>query len=271
MVAKPRAVCLLAVGILFGSAALAEVIDPRMAVNWSVWELSGQPNGTFVAAIVIQRANPLPPVTVANSAVSAVSGLAVGPRLSASAGADTLADDDAAILRALKDALTATGIDFSGLGLDTHQDEVTSPGGSYIHRYISVTINGHMEGLETDLVGFDPMIAVIDIENMFNNPMSYFTIDNSTSDGSSSDSDPTETASSLRIVAAKVTGALSQDAFIEGYGLATNAAGSANQANGKPAAMLAAFAISDVPEPATFGFSAAALLGIGLCRRRRNR
>ncbi len=128
-----------------------------------------------------------------------------------------------------------------------------------------------MEGLETDLVGFDPMIAVIDIENMFNNPMPYFTIDNSATGNSTSGANLTETASSLQIASAEVTGALSQDAFIEGYGPAPNAAGSANPANGARAAMLSDFAVSDVPEPATFGFSAAALFGIGLCRRRRNR
>lgn len=73
---------------------------------------------------------------------------------------------DAAVLQSLEDALAAAGITVDGLGLATHQDVVTSPGGSYINRYISVQTNGHEEGLMTDLVALNPNVAVIDVKRM---------------------------------------------------------------------------------------------------------
>jgi hypothetical protein len=73
---------------------------------------------------------------------------------------------DAAVLQSLKDALAAAGINTDGLGLATHQDVVSYPGGSYINRYISVETNGHEEGLMTDLVGINPNVAVLDIKHM---------------------------------------------------------------------------------------------------------
>ncbi len=73
---------------------------------------------------------------------------------------------DDAIVKSLKDALTAAGVSFDGLGLAAHQDVVTYPGGSYVNRYISVNTNGHEEGLMTDLVAMNPNVAVVDIKNM---------------------------------------------------------------------------------------------------------
>ncbi len=73
---------------------------------------------------------------------------------------------DAAALQNLKDALTAAGINWDSLGLATHQDLVTSPGGSYVNRYISVETNGHEEGLMTDIVATNPNVAVFDIKRM---------------------------------------------------------------------------------------------------------
>jgi hypothetical protein len=70
------------------------------------------------------------------------------------------------VLQTLKDALTAAGINADGLGLATHEDIVTSPGGSYVNRYISVETHGHEEGLMTNLVALNPNVAVFDIKRM---------------------------------------------------------------------------------------------------------
>ncbi len=70
------------------------------------------------------------------------------------------------MLQALKDALSAAGVNVEGLGLAAHNDVVTYPGGAYTNRYISVTANGHEEGLMTDLVGINPNVAVLDIKHM---------------------------------------------------------------------------------------------------------
>lgn len=78
----------------------------------------------------------------------------------------TKADADAAVVKSLQDALAAAGVKFDGLGLAAHEDVVTHPGGSYVNRYISVTANGHAEGLMTDLVAINPKIAVLDIKRM---------------------------------------------------------------------------------------------------------
>lgn len=73
---------------------------------------------------------------------------------------------DAAILQSLKNALGLAGVDFSSLGLEAHNDIVTYPGGAYLNSYISVTANGHTEGLMTNLVGINPNVAVLDIKHM---------------------------------------------------------------------------------------------------------
>lgn len=73
---------------------------------------------------------------------------------------------DAAVLQSLKSALAAAGVYSDGLGLATHQDVVTSPGGAYVNRYISVNVHGHEEGLMTDLVAMNPNVAVLDIKRM---------------------------------------------------------------------------------------------------------
>jgi hypothetical protein len=79
----------------------------------------------------------------------------------------TRAEADALVVKALKDALSAAGVNFDALGLAAHEDVVTYPGGSYINRYISVTTkSGHMEGLMTDLVAINPKVAVLDIQRM---------------------------------------------------------------------------------------------------------
>lgn len=74
------------------------------------------------------------------------------------------AEEDAAVVKSLQDALSAAGINTSGLGLAAHEDVVSYPGGSYINRYISV--NGRGEGLMTDLVAINPQVAVLDVKRM---------------------------------------------------------------------------------------------------------
>lgn len=78
------------------------------------------------------------------------------------------AEADALVVDRLKAALTAAGVSFEGLGLAAHEEVVAYPGGSYIHRYISVRNNltGHVDGLMTDLVAMNPKIAVVDIQRM---------------------------------------------------------------------------------------------------------
>lgn len=80
----------------------------------------------------------------------------------------TRAEADALVVDRLKQALTAAGVSFESLGLAAHEDVVAYPGGSYIHRYISVRNNltGHVDGLMTDLVAMNPQIAVVDIQRM---------------------------------------------------------------------------------------------------------
>jgi hypothetical protein len=88
------------------------------------------------------------------------------PTPPAPAPATPAVQDDDAIVQSLKDALTAAGVNFQGLGLAAHQDVVTYPGGTYTNRYISVSTNGHEEGLMTDLVAMNPNVAVLDIKHM---------------------------------------------------------------------------------------------------------
>jgi hypothetical protein len=135
-------------------------------------------NGTATSPNVPSWAIPGPLMGVANAVANAATATTANVQNSAtqpSAAAQSSAPQaataqpltgDAATLQGLEDALISAGIDYSSLGLATHQDVVTYPGGSYTNRYISVSANGHDSELMTDLVNISPKVAVGDIERM---------------------------------------------------------------------------------------------------------
>lgn len=110
-----------------------------------------------------------PEFVVSNASASSTASAKAPSATSTPAASTPKRSADDTILETLKGSLSAAGINYSDLGLAVHSDTVTYPGGSYINRYISVNVNGHEEGLMTDLVGAAPNIAVNDIKRMLGN------------------------------------------------------------------------------------------------------
>lgn len=163
-------------GKSFRANALAAMAD-YTAARGSVASPNSTPaqNGTSSSQNVPSWAVPGPLMSVprtaepSSAAAPAVSGaVQSGPAQNAAAAPLT---GDAATLKALQDALAAAGIDYGSFGLSTRQDNVTYPGGSYVNRYISVSVNGQDTQLMTDLVKINPKIAVGDIERMMGRPV----------------------------------------------------------------------------------------------------
>jgi hypothetical protein len=117
------------------------------------------------AAAALSSASSMAAAASGSSSGSTSTSTAVTAKTAESSSVSAQKSDDA-IVQSLRDALTAAGVNISGLGLIAHNDVEGYPGGTYVNRYISVSTPNGYAGLMTDLVGVDPKVAVLDIKRM---------------------------------------------------------------------------------------------------------
>lgn len=70
------------------------------------------------------------------------------------------------VMNQLAGALTAAGIDPSGLNMTAHDDQAYYPTGSWTNHLITLTANGHTESFMADLTNLNPNVAVTEIKRL---------------------------------------------------------------------------------------------------------
>ena len=136
-------------------------------------ERTEEPQRQIVGTAAGSRPNSVnaePARTSAPQAPAAAPAVQQPPSMTA-ARAESGPTEHAAVI-ALRDALSAAGLNTAGVNFEYVDQTVGYPGGSYQNRLITVTLpSGVKENFGADLVMRNPQVTVVEIQNLLRRPV----------------------------------------------------------------------------------------------------